>query len=125
MTATITATNGAGTVTPLMILSTYAATSGGRNVVHSLIGGGLAVSLVGSDPRSGTFDAFFTVEADAWACLALHREPTTFTLTDTDVPAVNMTYAVNGDVVIALDENTASVWTVSIGYQEVTAGSVL
>jgi hypothetical protein len=125
MSATITANNGAGSITATTILSPYETSSAGRNVIHQLIGGGTAVSLVGGDLRSGTFDALFITETDAWTCGTLHRQKTTFTLTDTDRPVVGMTYVVDGTVTVALDPSTLDVWTVTVGYQEVTPGSTL
>ena len=119
MSVTIAANNGAGSVSPLTILSPYEASWLSRNVVHDLIGGGIAVSVVPANPRSGSYEALFDTEAEAWACAELHKAATTFTLTDTDTPRIDMTYVVTGDVRIALDVATLTVWTVTIGYQRV------
>lgn len=119
MTATISAGNGAGTTTPMTVLSPYATSLQSRNVIHDLIGGGIAVSLVRPRPRSGQIALMYDTEADAYACVALHEQETTFTLTEPDVPNVSMTYVIDGDVTVELDEDTLTVWTVTVGFQEV------
>jgi hypothetical protein len=120
MTATISATNGAGTSTPELVLSPYETAWQSRNVVHDLIGGGIAVSIVPPRPRAGVFDALYLTESDAFGCAELHQQPTTFTLTESDRPQVGMTYVIEGAVTVRLDEETQNVWIVTIGYQEVT-----
>lgn len=120
MSSTITATSGAGTTSPTLILG-YATSRESRNIVHDIIGGGIAVALVAPRPRSGDLRLFYPEEADAWAALALHGHETTFSLTDTDRPGIGMTYVVNGSVSLALDEQTRTRWTVTVPYQEVEA----
>jgi len=119
MTATITAANGAGTTEPLTVLSPYETRWQSRNVTHDLIGGGIAISLVASRPRAGELALLYLTEAEAFAAAQLHLEETTFTLAETERPAVSMTYAVNGQIVCELDEETLELWIVTIGYQEV------
>jgi hypothetical protein len=119
MTATITADNGAGTTTPHFVIAPYATDWQARNVVHDLVGGGIAVSLVPPRPRSGSLELLYLTEADAFACAALHKASTTFTLTETSRTHVSMTYATSGSVTVRLDGN-ANTWIVTVGYQEVT-----
>ncbi len=122
MTVTVSATNGAGTSSPITVLSEYSTAYPPRNVIHRLIGGGIAVSLIEPDPRAGTIRYMFTDEGLAWDCLTLHREASTFIVSDSDTPAVSMTYVTDGSGAgIALDDSTTRVWIVSIGYQEVDA----
>jgi hypothetical protein len=120
MTATISAANGAGSTVPLTILSPWETQYEARNVIHDLIGGDVAVSLVAPRPRNGSMDLLYATESDAFAAIALHREETTFTLTDTDRPSVSMSYVTDGNLGIRLDESTLSAWIVSVGYQELT-----
>ena len=119
MSATVTATNGAGAVTALSTLSPYATGRDSRNVVHDLIGGGIAVSLVPPRPRSGELALLFPDEASSTRCVDLHAIPTTFELVDTDEPSVGMIYVVDGRVTAELDEGTLEVWIVTVSYQEV------
>ena len=118
MSTTITATNGAGATSPSLILG-YEADREGRNIVHDLIGGGIAVALIAPRPRSGDLQLFYPVEADAWASVALHAEESSFSVTDTDRPAVGMTYVVTDGVKIALDSQTRNRWVVTVSFQEV------
>lgn len=119
MATTISANNGAGTSSPLTALSPYASTRTGRNVIHDLIGGDIAVSLVSPRPRSGTIEYLFDNEQDAFDCLTLHGEETSFTLT-ADLSTVSMTYVVDGSgVTIRLDEQSLRAWIVAVGYQAV------
>jgi hypothetical protein len=119
MTATITASNGAGTTTPHLVLVPYQANLESRNIVHDLSGGGIAVSLVPPRPRSGEFEALYLTEAEAFDALTLHQQPTSFELAESDVPTVGMTYVVDGTVRIRLDDQTQHVWILTIGYQEI------
>ena len=61
----------------------------------------------------------YLTEADAFACATLHEQPTTFTLTESDRPAVGMTYVRDGSASVRLEEN-ANTWIVTVSYQEVT-----
>lgn len=119
MTATITATNGAGSTTPVSILSPWATSWRSRNVIHDVVGGGLVVSLVAPRPRAGTFEAFYNTEAEAFACIALHEVETSFVLNETDLPNVGMTYVIDGVLDARLDPDTLELWIVTIGYQAV------
>ena len=118
MTSTITAEAG-GTTTPTLVLG-YATTRAGRNIVHDLIGGGIAVVLVAPRPRSGTLELLYESEADAAACFDLHSLETTYTLVDPERPGIGMVYAIDGDIGLALDNDTREMWIVSIPYQEIT-----
>lgn len=120
MTTTITADDASGTTTPLLVLG-YDTARQSRNIVHDLIGGGIAVALIAPRPRSGVLELLYSVEADAWAALALHARETTFTLVDTDVPDVNMSYLLNGtaDLGLSLDQDTRKVWVLAVPYQEI------
>jgi hypothetical protein len=114
---TILANNGAGTSTPIDVVAPYSAEDVGRSVVHNLIGGGIAVSLVAPNLRNGTVRYRFNDVADAAACRELHREVTTFTLTATDMPDVDMDYIVTS---IQLEQSSdALLWDVLVGFQEV------
>lgn len=118
MTATITAA-GAGTTTPILVLG-YETKREGRNIVHDLLGGGIAVALVAPRPRSGALELLYESETLAAACVALHSLETTFTLADTDRPSIAMAYVVGpGGVGLALDDETREMWIVTVEYQEI------
>lgn len=113
---TITRVSDSATTTPT-IVDGYAAAYEGANVVHTLIGGGIAVTLVPQALRSGTLQLVYDTEADAWEGVNLHLGTDTFTLSDADVPSVNMLYAA-GTVSPALEDQTRAVWVVSVDFQE-------
>lgn len=119
MTATITRDSDSATTSPYMVLG-YATDRESQNVVHNLIGGDIAVTLVQAVPRAGTLELFYIEEADAWAALALHSTADSFTLVDTDRPEIGMDYVLSaGGVGIRLDEQTRDHWIVAVNYQEV------
>lgn len=122
MTTTITATASTATTTPVVV-NGYQTSRQSQNIVHDLISGGIAVALIAPRPRSGTLRLVYETEADAFAALALHEAEDSFTLTDTDVSSVNMTYvlAPGGTLSLALDEETLTVWVLEVPYQEVSA----
>lgn len=117
--ATITANNGAGSTTPHFITLPYDTANQSRSVVHDLIGGGIAVSLVTPRPRTGELALLYTDEASANAARLLHLQGTTFTLAEGSTPTVNMTYVVSGDLRVGLGMDGHG-WIVTVGYQEVT-----
>jgi hypothetical protein len=115
----ITANNGAGSTAPTVI-DGYETERESRNVVHDLIGGGIAVTLILPRPRSGELTLHYATEVQAWGALALLSNESAYTLTDSDRPGVGMTFVVNGSVQLALDDDTRDTWTVSLPYQEIT-----
>lgn len=119
MTSVISVNDGtSSTISPTLVLG-YETSRESLNIVHDLIGGGIAVTLVRPRPRAGTLEFFFTSEADAFDALTKHSRETTFTLADTDRASVNMTYVVDGSTNLALDNATRTRWVVRVGYQEV------
>lgn len=119
MTTLINANDGTGTsVSPALVLG-YETSRESQNQVHQIIGGGIAVTLVRPNPRSGTLELFFLEEADAVAALELHSREATFTLSDTDRPSIGMTYVCDGTTSLRLDDQTRRRWILSVGYQEV------
>lgn len=118
MTTTITRVSDSATTTPDLVLG-YETSRQSRNIVHELIGGGISITLVPASPRSGALQLFYIAEADAWASMALHATADSFTLADTDIPDVGMTYVLSGSVDIALDEQTRAQWVVTVNYQEI------
>jgi hypothetical protein len=122
MTTTITANDSTGDSTTPELVTGYQTARASRNVVHDLIGGGIAVSLIAPRPRAGQLELLYPLEADGWAALALHARETSFDLVDDDVPDVSMSYVVDGsaDLQLTLDDDTRRVWLLAVPYQEVT-----
>lgn len=118
MTAVITSLLTSSTTSPV-IVNGYETRRQAQNRVHDLISGGIAVALIQPRPRAGTLRLVYETEADAFAAFTLHTEETVFTLAVDDVTSVSMSYVTDGDMSLALDEETQTVWVLSVGYQEV------
>lgn len=114
---TITANNGAGSTVPTAIEG-YNPSRESRNVVYDLLDGGIAVAYVPPRPRSGTLKMLYRSQTDAFTAYNLHAVPTAFTLSSTDLPAIGMTYVLDGALDIDVDAELGT-WWVSVGYQEV------
>lgn len=120
MSATL--SDGTTTITPLDVVGiTESRPSGNRR--HSLLGGGVVVSLVSAGLRNGVMELLFDSEADAAAAVEFHRAAAVFSYTDPDRLTMAMSYVLadGGDLVRTLDEETRFVWIVSVPYQEVQA----
>ncbi|WIA98027.1 hypothetical protein [Curtobacterium sp. MCBA15_004] len=90
------------------------------NVVNAVIGGGFDVTLRDASLRKGAFELVYPVddEAAAAAAFAMHRRPTTLTISDSDRPSIAMTYVVNGRISRTLDPDRMY-WLIRVEYQEV------
>lgn len=120
MTNTITAVSSAATTSPVVV-NGYETSRQSRNIVYDLLAGGIYVVLVSPRPRNGVMRLVYENEADAFEAVALHGLETHFTLESDEVPSVNMTYVVDGEISAELDPETLTVWVVTVGYQEVDA----
>lgn len=114
---TITAASGGLTTSPIAV-DGYEATRTSRNIVHDLINGDVAVTLISPRLRSGRLRLVYGNAVDAVAALTLHEIETTFFLERDDLPGLNMTYVLDGDVSIAVDESRGA-WVLTVGFQEV------
>lgn len=116
--STITRVSDSQTSTPQFI-SGYDAAYESGNVVQKLIGGDIAVTLVAQSPRSGTLHLYYADASDAEAAILLHLGTDTFTLTDTDVAFVDMTY-VAGTITPTIRVSETDLWLVDVEFQELT-----
>lgn len=105
---------------PALVLG-YEAEQESQNIVHDIIGGGIGVSLIRPRPRAGTLELFYLTELDAAQCRFIHAAESTFSLSDTELSTIAMTYVVDGSITIRLDDEGRRRWIVSVGYQEVDA----
>lgn len=115
----ITRTSDSLTTVPTFIQG-YEATYAGANIRHDLVDGGISTTLMMHKPRTGTLELYYQDRATAWAGVALLLAVDTFTLTDTDVPDVDMLFQAD-DIVpaieVALPEDR-SLWVVRLSFQE-------
>ncbi len=115
-----TISDGTTTITPQLVLG-WESSSASNNIFHTVIGrSDPDVTLRGLATPTGTLKLLFVSQIAANACLALHQQAKTFVVTDSDITAANMTYAVAGVVTVTLDEETRAVWTVTVPFQVVT-----
>lgn len=111
-----------GTVqTPLLALAdTYKATRGANNVVHDLLGGGVAFSLQQGKSRTGTIRLLYATKASAMTAIDQLSLPVIFTFTET-TPAETITFAVAGPVGYELDTDGQTRYIVTVPYRAVSA----
>ncbi|TFV82044.1 hypothetical protein E4V99_14010 [Microbacterium sp. dk485] len=119
MSVTITAQDGTGDSFSPAVVTGYARPSESGNVVHELIDGSIAVTLVGDRPAAGTVGMAFGSDIDAEAAREMLRRPTTFALLDEERPALNMTFIRYGQLGVAIHDAVRHVWTFDVGYQEI------
>jgi|GEM_PF-6125030 len=102
-----------------LVVNGWEEAANGLNVINPVVGGGFDVTLRGTSLRNGAFELVYEDEADAAAAFAMHRRPSTFTITDSDRASVGMRYVVDGQISRALDEEERTYWIVRVEYQEV------
>jgi hypothetical protein len=119
MAHTITASNGAGSTTPLAV-SEYSSSMSSRTVYHDTLDGGLGQSWVPPRPRSGTLTLTYATEAAANAARLLHAQSPTYLWATDALTTVPMTYGVDGSIDLSYDAGS-KVWTLTVGFQEVPA----
>lgn len=116
-----TITTGLDVMTPTVI-DGYESTRRSSNIMHPILGSeNVDVTYRPAKLRSGTLRMVFSSEADALEAEFLHANGTVFTIASTDRTAIVMSYAVDGDITLRLDDETRAVWLLDVGYQEVSA----
>lgn len=95
----------------------------GQTIVQDVIGGGIAIAISGSRPRTGTLRLFYMHEANAVDAFNMHAQAGTFNFSDTETTSwQDMLYIVgDGGCRITLDEQTRRRWIVEVDYQELQA----
>lgn len=119
MSTTIAAIDGSQLSTTPTQVDGFMSTADPENTITRLIGGGIAVTLVGGELQEGTLRLVYSSAASAEAARAMFRRPSKFTLTSTDRPEVGMTFVRSGALGRALDDVTRSIWVLEVGFQEV------
>lgn len=108
---TITATNGAGTTTPLAVEG-YSLSLESRSHFHDTLDGGIGFAYVPPRPGSGPITLVYSSRAAAYAALSLHSLSPLFSWVSEDVPEASMTYAVDGSV--SITPGDSGLWRVSV-----------
>lgn len=112
---TTTITYGTTSTSPYMLLG-YRTTVQKPIRLHAIIGrGDPDVTLSETGTRSGTLSCFYAEEGEALAALDVLRQVGTFTLTDTDLPDIGMTF-VASSLSLRYDQKH---WVLDVTYTEV------
>lgn len=99
---------------------TAALRSAPRNTSHDILDGPPVYTLRPAGPLSGVLELGFTSEVDALDCLQAHRIAAVFTVTTDESALIGFRYVVvDGDLAVAIDDETGAGWLVSIPFQEV------
>lgn len=118
---TTTITDGTSVITPDLVLG-YETDNDATNIFHEILGrADYDVSVAPDRLRSGELLLFFEAEADAKSAREFHLAAVRFTLATDDLTLMDMTYVRRGGMRLALDSETRTRWTLTVGYQEVTA----
>lgn len=119
MTSTI--TSAGGNVTPTLI-DGYQAEREARNILHEIINrSDPDVTFRAPGLRRGAFTCVFASQTDAVAAYGILSLPQSFTIADSDVPSIGMTFVVpDGETIkIALDTTTRRTWIITVPFAEV------
>lgn len=114
----ITRLSDSATTTPTLVLG-WTDERESQTVVHDLIGGGIAVTLVDSRPRSGTMSLLYSTEANAVAARDLLASADEYTIADPDrAAAVDMQF-VTLSTSLVLDDESRDAWQIDVDFQEI------
>jgi hypothetical protein len=111
-------TSDAGTFSPLMRISAEETTAS-RNVIHELLGGGVAVTFGENALSTSTLEMVFTSEA---SCLDAYTQLKTghiFELTDYDKTSTSMFFVVSGTIDREFIIESNDTWTLNVDVQQV------
>lgn len=114
-----TITDGATTVTPTLVLG-HEVSRRSRTVIHPILGRpDPDVTLREAALRRGTLRVLFPDAESAYVCFSMHAGLSVLTLTTPELPSASMSYVVDGDADLQLDEDTRERCVVEIPFQEV------
>lgn len=117
--ATITAQDGTGDSTTPVLIDGWEPDAESGNIIHELIDGTIAVTVIGDRPRTGTLSLLYTDDTTAETARALLARATSFTLVDAGRPVVNMAFVRQGRITPAMHDEVRSVWRFGVGFQEI------
>lgn len=112
-------TSDVGSFSPLLRMSA-SATIASRNIVHELIGGGVAVTFGGDAKATSTLEMLFTSEADSLDAYTQLNTGHIFELTDYSKTSTSTYFVVSGGITRTYVPDTEDTWTISADIQEVT-----
>jgi hypothetical protein len=113
-----TISNGSTTITPKAKLTAEESVDS-RNLVHELLGGGVAITFGGAPLRAATLEMYFDSETESAEAFEFFKDGYVFELTDTDAPSTNMYFVVAGSIERSRDMDTDTAWLLTVDVQEV------
>lgn len=113
-----TISNGSSTITPTIKLDANDAYAS-RNIVHELMGGGVAITFGGLPKRTGTMALYFNNEAASKTAYDFFVNGYVFQLTDTDAPTTDMTFVISGNIGRRWGGTSLNEWILDVSFQEV------
>lgn len=118
-THTITALDGTGASFSPKTITRVDGSNDSANIVHQLIDGTIAATLVGDLPPSGTLTVIFTSDNEMRAAREILARPCAFALASSTRPVVDMTFIRQGQLRPGMNDTVRSIWEFEVGYQEV------
>lgn len=112
-------TSDAGNFSPYLRL-TAQQTISTRNIVHELLGGGVAVTFAGDGLGSTTLEMLFTSEAASLDAYNKLNSGHIFQLTDYSKTSTSMYFVVAGSISREYLTDTEDTWIINVDVQEVT-----
>lgn len=91
-----------------------------RNIIHPLLGGGVAVTFGGDNLTTTTLEMLFTSEADSLDAFTQLNTGHVFELTDYSKTSTSMYFTVAGSIEREYLTDTEDTWLITVDVQEVT-----
>lgn len=111
-------TSDAGSFSPLLRLNADQSVES-RNVIHQLIGGGVAVTFGEDSLSTTTLEMLFTSEAAANTAYTQLRTGHVFEMTDYSKTTTSGYFVVAGNIQRAYEIESGDTWTITVDVQEV------
>jgi hypothetical protein len=90
-----------------------------RNVIHPLLGGGVAVTFGGDTLATSSLEMLFTSEAASLDAYTKLNTGHLFQLTDYTKTSTSMYFVVSGSITRTYIQDTADTWTIVCDIQQV------
>lgn len=112
-------TSDVGSFSPYLRM-TAEATISSRNIIHELLGGGVAVTFGGDSQATSTLDMLFTSEADSLEAYTQLNTGHIFELTDYTKTSTSMYFVVSGNLTRQYVIESEDTWIITCDIQQVT-----
>lgn len=108
-----------GSFSPFLRMSAEATISS-RNIIHDLLGGGVAVTFGGDSKATSTLEMLFTSEADSLDAYTQLNTGHIFELTDYSKTSTSTYFVISGAITRTYVIESEDTWMISCDIQEVT-----